>query len=99
MDNCCKGIDSIEYLNWKINMLNKDVEERDKDIRVLNKYLAKMTMNSYSLEQEHIYDNDKANRRMAKINEVIDYILEPSNKIRASKEVLQHLLDLVKQCY
>ena len=99
MDNCCKGIDSIEYLNCKINMLNKDVEERDKDIRVLNKYLAKMTMSSYSLEQERIYNNDKANKRMAKINEVIDYILEPSNKIRASKEVLQHLLDLVKQCY
>ena len=99
MDNCCKGTDSIEYLNWKINMLNKDIEERDKYIRVLNKYLAKMTMSSYSLEQECIYKNDKANKRMAKINEVIDYILEPSNKIRASKEVLQHLLDLVKQCY
>ena len=36
MDNCCKGTDSIEYLNWKINMLNRDIEERDKDIRVLN---------------------------------------------------------------
>ena len=36
---------------------------------------------------------------MNKINETIDYILEPNNKIRASKEVLKHLLDLVKQCY
>lgn len=58
-----------------------------------------MTMSSYALEQERIYNNDKANKRMTKINEVIDYILEPSNKIRASKEVLKHLLDLVKQCY
>lgn len=99
MDNYCKGTDSIEYLNWKIDMLNRDIEERDKDIRVLNKYLAKMTMSSYTLNQEHIYNNDKANKRMAKINEVIDYILEPNNKIRASKEVLKHLLDLVKQCY
>ncbi len=99
MDNCCKGTDSIEYLNWKINMLNRDIEERDKDIRVLNKYLAKMTMSSYTLNQEHVYNRDKANKRMTKINEVIDYILEPNNKIRASKEVLKHLLDLVKQCY
>ena len=99
MDSCCKGTDSIEYLNWKINMLNKDIEERDKDIRVLNKYLAQMTMSSYALEQERLYNNDKANKRMNKINEIIDYILEPNNKIRASKEVLQHLLDLIKQCY
>lgn len=99
MNNCCKGTDSIEYLNWKINMLNKDIEERDKDIRVLNKYLAQMTMSSYALEQERLYNNDRANKRMNKINETIDYILEPNNKIRASKQVLQHLLDLIKQCY